>query len=218
MDDSKKSFVLYASYSNQIKRLSLEQRGLLLTAILDYANGSQLPTLDDTTAMAFSFIQDQLDRDTEKWEDVRQKRSDAGKQGAEAKRIKRETQSNLANAFFAKQTEAKEANAFQDNQTLAKQAVNGTELDSVDNNEIINVRERTSKFKPPTLDEVKDYCWESGIKIDAQKFVDYYSSNGWKVSKNPMKDWKAAARNWERRATEFDGTKKKSKCEIIDSW
>jgi len=33
-------------------------------------------------------------------------------------------------------------------------------------------------------------------KIEAQKFFNYYESNGWKVGKNPMKNWKAAANNW----------------------
>ena len=35
--------------------------------------------------------------------------------------------------------------------------------------------------------------------MDAERFVDYYTANGWKVGKNPMKDWKAAVRNWERK-------------------
>ena len=34
--------------------------------------------------------------------------------------------------------------------------------------------------------------------VDAEKFIDYYTSNGWKVGKNSMKDWKAAVRTWER--------------------
>jgi hypothetical protein len=33
-------------------------------------------------------------------------------------------------------------------------------------------------------------------KIEAEKFVNYYTSNGWKVGKNPMKSWSAAANNW----------------------
>ena len=58
---------------------------------------------------------------------------------------------------------------------------------------------RTSRFKPPSVEEVRDYCIQRGNGIDAQGFVDYYSSNGWMVGKNRMKDWKAAVRTWERR-------------------
>ena len=53
-----------------------------------------------------------------------------------------------------------------------------------------------SRFSPPTVDEVKAYCIEKGFDIDPDRFVDYYTSNGWKVGKNPMKDWKAAVRSW----------------------
>lgn len=50
-----------------------------------------------------------------------------------------------------------------------------------------------SRFYPPTVDEVRAYCIEKGYTVDADRFVDYYTSNGWKVGKNPMKDWKAAS-------------------------
>jgi len=52
------------------------------------------------------------------------------------------------------------------------------------------------RFVPPTIEEVEDYINEKGYRVDARKFVDYYTSNGWRVGKNPMKDWKAAVRNW----------------------
>lgn len=57
---------------------------------------------------------------------------------------------------------------------------------------------RGTRFTPPTLDDVQAYCFERGNTVDPQRFVDYYSSNGWKVGKNPMKDWKAAVRTWEK--------------------
>lgn len=53
-------------------------------------------------------------------------------------------------------------------------------------------------FTKPTLEDVQAYCLERGKGVDAQKWYDYYSANGWKVGKNPMKDWKAAVRTWER--------------------
>ena len=58
---------------------------------------------------------------------------------------------------------------------------------------------RSKRFVPPTVDEVRDYCLERGNKVDPQRFVDYYSSNGWMVGKTKMKDWKAAVRTWEQR-------------------
>ena len=58
------------------------------------------------------------------------------------------------------------------------------------------------RFTPPTLEEVKAYCLESGHRIDAERFIDYYESNGWMVGRNKMKDWKAAVRNWAKREDE----------------
>ena len=55
------------------------------------------------------------------------------------------------------------------------------------------------RFKPPAREEVQSYIDEKGYSIDAERFIDYYTANGWKVGKNPMKDWKATIRNWERR-------------------
>jgi len=58
-------------------------------------------------------------------------------------------------------------------------------------------KENTKKFVPPTIEEVKNYCLERKNAVDADKWVNYYTSNGWKVGKNPMKDWEAAVRTWE---------------------
>lgn len=62
----------------------------------------------------------------------------------------------------------------------------------------INVPTKTKRFTPPTLEEVTDYCWERKNQVDPQRFVDYYTANGWMVGKNKMKDWKAAVRTWEK--------------------
>ena len=51
----------------------------------------------------------------------------------------------------------------------------------------------------PTVEEVAAYCRERGNSVDAERFVDFYASKGWKVGNQPMKDWKACVRTWERR-------------------
>lgn len=68
-----------------------------------------------------------------------------------------------------------------------------------DINTDINTDKKTSRFIKPTVEQVKAYCRERGNGIDAERFVDYYESNGWRVGKTPMKDWQAAVRTWERR-------------------
>jgi hypothetical protein len=60
-------------------------------------------------------------------------------------------------------------------------------------------------FVKPTLVEVQAYCTERGKGVDAQKWFDHYESNGWKVGRNPMRDWKAAVRKWEGNDYGFSG-------------
>lgn len=55
------------------------------------------------------------------------------------------------------------------------------------------------RFRRPSVDEVRSYCLERHNRIDAEQFVDYYESKGWRVGHNPMKDWKACVRTWERK-------------------
>lgn len=53
-------------------------------------------------------------------------------------------------------------------------------------------------FKKPTTSEVAAYAASLGFDLNAESFVDFYESKGWVVGKSPMKDWKAAVRNWRR--------------------
>ena len=57
-----------------------------------------------------------------------------------------------------------------------------------------------ARFTKPTIEEVQAYCRERGNSVDANRFIDYYEANGWKVGKNPMSDWRAAIRTWEKNA------------------
>lgn len=57
-------------------------------------------------------------------------------------------------------------------------------------------------FVPPSVDEVRQYCNANGYTIDPSKFVNYYTSNGWMVGRNKMKDWKAAVRTWQSKENE----------------
>lgn len=75
---------------------------------------------------------------------------------------------------------------------------------TIDNKTIVNRdsidRRKGSEFTPPTIEQVRTYCEERNNGIDPEHFIDYYASVGWVVGKNkPMKDWKAAVRNWENK-------------------
>lgn len=68
-------------------------------------------------------------------------------------------------------------------------------------------------FRPPSVEDVAAYCAERGNGVDAYRFVDFYSSKGWMVGKNKMKDWRAAVRTWERRNS---GNERKTKNEMLN--
>jgi hypothetical protein len=55
---------------------------------------------------------------------------------------------------------------------------------------------KTKRFTKPTIAEIETYCQEKGKSVDAERFWNFYESKGWKVGKNPMKDWRAAVCNW----------------------
>lgn len=74
--------------------------------------------------------------------------------------------------------------------------VNKLENKLVDN--IVVCETTRTRFQKPTIEEVKEYAKRNGtIVSDPERFFEYYSANGWKVGRNPMKDWKAAFRMWE---------------------
>lgn len=65
-------------------------------------------------------------------------------------------------------------------------------------------RRRTPPMQRPTVWEVEYFCRTQGLTlVDAQRFVDYYEANGWKVGRNPMRSWQATARNWQRRELQY---------------
>ena len=72
---------------------------------------------------------------------------------------------------------------------------------------------KRKRFEKPTLSEIKQYCTERNNNVNAEHFFDYYESNGWKVGKNSMKDWKAAVRTWERSEYRKPTTTKKTNTE-----
>lgn len=62
---------------------------------------------------------------------------------------------------------------------------------------------KPKKFQKPTIEQIKAYCLEAGKNIDAEAFFDFYEAKGWVVGKAPMKDWKAAVRNWAKNESQF---------------
>lgn len=90
--------------------------------------------------------------------------------------------------------------------TNSKANVSRADKNREDKNREEEIREedkpKRKRFTPPTPEEVAAYAKEKGYtpaQLDPERFVDYYESKGWRVGNSPMKDWRAAARNWAAR-------------------
>lgn len=118
----RESFILYTSYMEHIDLLTMEQRGILLTAIFAYESKSELPDMDGMTKMAFSFIKSDMDKNEEKYQQVIEARREAGKKGGRPK----------ANGFLEKQ---KKQMVFQKSKGKQK---NPVYVDVYDNDNDIN--------------------------------------------------------------------------------
>lgn len=116
--------------------------------------------------------------------------------------IKRVNEKNIITGWYVK------VNYLVDNSTIPETTIPiSPQLDKQEtntinnNNKILNNKKeiyKEKKFQKPTLKEVQEYCRERNNNVDADLFINYYESNGWKVGKNSMKDWKACVRTWER--------------------
>ena len=178
---------MYTEYLKHVQKLSMEQRGQLLTAILCYASSGELPELDAATDMIFGVIQERMDRDYSAYMEKVKKRREAGKLGGRPK----------TDGFSENQEKAKKANGFSEKQNNPD---NDNEPVPVTDNELEKEsKEKSSRFSPPTHQDVLEYCKEKGYSnFNVDRFIDFYSCKGWMVGKNKMKDWKAAVRNWAR--------------------
>jgi len=67
-----------------------------------------------------------------------------------------------------------------------------------------DIKKKREYFIIPSLEEITLYCSERKNSVDPEKFSDFYTSKGWFVGKNKMKDWKSAVRNWERNNKKTD--------------
>lgn len=111
-----------------------------------------------------------------------------------------------AKARWAKQKDANgcksmQNDAFASTSTICNAfASQNKNIESNKENTLTGVKEKRSRFTPPTVEEVADYCRERSNHIDPQYFVDYYSARGWELKQGQkVKDWKACVRTWEQR-------------------
>ena len=186
----KKSFLLYTGYFEQIEMLNIEQRGILLTAIMAFQTDSEMPEMDALTKMAFSFISADMRRDNEKYEEIVERRKESGRKGGLATQAKR---ASASSASFASNSEIKQNQANQ-----ANQAVNVNVNENVNDNENVNVNvsvvpDDDTTTHIPLMADIRNEIAEKGYRLDSDsinRFVQYNREKGWKMN------WKEALKKW----------------------
>lgn len=186
------SFVFHKQWHDVLQGFSTELRREVYEIIIDYAITGEMPFIENQAAeMAFEFIKERLNSDRVKYE----KRSQAGKIGNE-KRWGKKSQT-IAKNRKESQTIAKNRLSVSDTESVS---VTDTDTDTESVNiEKKNTQKKSIRFVKPSIEEVADYCEERHNGINAEKFCDFYEAKGWKIGNNPMKDWRAAVRTWERK-------------------
>lgn len=84
---------------------------------------------------------------------------------------------------------------------ISKNDMGGIAEIDTNNKENININntlsnKSRSQFQKPSVEEIRQYCQEKSLDVDAEQFVNFYESKGWKVGKNPMVNWRACVATW----------------------
>ena len=164
---------LFVDYLDAIEPLGDAERGRLFTALLEYVKTGETSRLSGNERFLFPMMRAQIDRDISAMDEISEKRSQSGKMGG---RPKKQEEAKKAKAFLeSKKSKEEDKEEYKDN--LIKENIK---------------RKAASRFSPPTYEEAEEYRLEKGLNMDSAYFVDYYTSNGWRVNNQSMEDWKTA--------------------------
>lgn len=204
----KNSLIFYRDWYEAAQELSPDERLQYLDAIMLYAfkgkvGGSKL------IKAATALVRSTIDRDNDAYERKcernrlnilkrwKRRNSDDSQQVPDNTKVNGGIQT-YTNATDNDNDNDNGNDNGNDNETTAKAVVNNKEKSTnVDKKKSASTIVR--RFVKPSANDVEAYCKERGNDVDAQRFVDFYESKGWKVGNSPMKDWKAAVRTWEKR-------------------
>lgn len=187
-----------------------ECAGRALKASFVYARTGEVPELDPVSMILFSAIKPSIDDSAESFENISKRNRENGKRGGRPPA----PQKNPEKPKETQITQTNPENPAKAEDRSKKIEVRSKKIEdrSIDNENrtltASSARESTQKrtrFNPPGNDEVIAFFGNQGSSTQqANNFFDFYTANGWKVGRNTMKDWKAAARNWIRRAHDYN--------------
>lgn len=182
MKSTLETVAFFKNLRQTLEALSDEDAGALMKALFAFDDG-ETPDLSEKSASVkalFPLVADTLDRLTKKRMNKVRPQTDRNDTANEPQTDRNDTAHNHSHSH----SHSPYHNQSQDH--------SHNQPAKAGNKECVH-------FVPPTIRDVEDYAFEKGLNIDAERFVNYYTSKGWMVGRTKMKDWKAAARNWAAR-------------------
>ena len=201
------SMILLLEHVHAMDELTDEEFGQFIRAYADYVeNGIEPGFPDRSMRMMWKTIKSFDEANQHKYSLTVEARREAGRKGAE-KRWNQDSKTMDANSKNSKFHNANGKNSLYKSDSVS---------DKKENIEKKN-GDAIKRFKAPTIEQAKEYFADKGyMESEAERFVDHFTANGWKVGKSPMKDWKAAARNWMRNVKDWNGGYQQTMAELPD--
>lgn len=193
-----------------LSELNDQQAGQLIRGIVDYAKGDKcVEFTDPLVRVTFKLLRPKLDMDESRYSSIIETRRKAGIASGAARRTR--VQNVEQNEHMLTSDRFVEHNEPTTTTTPTTPTTTTTTTPTTAPTEITGASApKRTRFVPPTVDQVREYCRSRCNQIDAQHFVDFYAAKGWRVGNAPMRDWHAAVRTWEQRdKTGFSGAASK---------
>lgn len=193
---SKKSFVLYTEWEDAFDQQPNDVAGELIKLIFDYVRTGEVLKSDNPVVNAmFSIFRPAIDRNIDKYDEVVEKRREAGRMGGLKKSQNKQNLANVASASKCKQNLANVADSVSD-------SVSDINKEKIVKEKSLSLSERTEKFKEELIPFVQKYG-----KDMIFAFFDYWSEpnpSKTKMKFEMQKTWDIAKRlrTWERRLNE----------------
>ena len=166
---------VFVDFADKIELLGDAERGRLFTAMLEYASSGAEPDLRGNERFIWPTAKSEIDRQSESYK----ARCETNRKNITSRYESIRIATNRNESY---QDKDKDKDKDKENISFPPDGVKDS-----------------ARAHRPTVEEVAAYCRERGNSVDAERFVDFYAYKGWKVGNQPMKDWKACVRTWERR-------------------
>lgn len=185
MAEGKRSVIIYSDLIHTVKKMSNEKAGVLFNVILEYINDLNPVIIDETIDLVFEPIKQQMKRDLKKWEAIKEKRSDAGKASAEAKKAQKEQSQQV----LTKSTSVESVQQNQHEPTKSTVSVNANVNGTVINNKDVRAEqfEIFWKFYPKKVG--KAVCKKKFLSLPEKDILQISKTIKKYVAYKPFKDY-----------------------------